>query len=164
MSEPAAASVRVWRLVKEKHIETAFDGEGARLYGGPWNSNGHRVVYTSSSLALAALETLVHLDTSLPLPRFMAFCVYLPAGYISQVSLPSSAFSGPLPSLTETRRLGDAWLTEGRHPALSVPSAIIPQESNFLLNPVHPLFPKLVIAPPISFALDTRLQRQTQVP
>jgi RES domain-containing protein len=158
MSEPAAP-LRVWRLVKERHADTAFDGEGARLYGGRWNSNGHRVVYTSSSLALASLETLVNLDTSLPLPRFIAYCVYLPADYVAQVSLPSSAVAAPLPSLMETRRLGDTWITEGIHPALSVPSALVPQEFNFLLNPVHPFFPKLVIAPPIPFALDTRFQR-----
>jgi RES domain-containing protein len=163
MSE-SAAPLRVWRLVKERHADTAFDGEGARLYGGRWNSNGHRVVYTSSSLSLAALETLVHLDTSLPLPRFVAFCVYLPADYIALAGLPPGISSAPLPSLMETRRLGDAWITEGRHPVLSVPSAIIPQETNFLLNPAHPFFPKLVIAPPIPFVLDPRFQRQMQVP
>lgn len=158
MSEPAGP-LRVWRLVKERHADTAFDGEGARLYGGRWNSNGHRVVYTSSSLALAALETLVHLDTSLPLPRFVAFCVYLPGDYIAQVGLPSSASSDALPSLMETRRLGDAWITEGRHAVLSVPSALVPQEFNFLLNPAHPFFPKLEIAAPIPFVLDIRFQR-----
>jgi RES domain-containing protein len=160
MSEVSAASVRAWRLVKERHAEAAFDGEGARLYGGRWNSIGHRVVYTSTSLALASLETLVHLDNALPLPRFIAFSVHLAAADIAAAMLPSQySFAGQLPHLTETRRIGDEWLKAGRHLALSVPSAIVPQEFNLLLNPAHPRFARLVIATPVGFALDPRLRR-----
>jgi RES domain-containing protein len=146
--------------VKERHAETAFDGEGARIYGGRWNSPGKRMVYTSGSLALAALETLVHLDVALPLPRFLAFSLQLSANDIASADLPVSySLNGPLPDLTETRRLGDAWLDAGRHLALSVPSAIIPQEFNLLINPLHPRFTDLVIAPPVAFAVDARLRR-----
>ena len=53
---------RAWRLVKARHAAGAFDGEGARLHGGRWNSRGARVVYVSSSRSLAALELLVHLE------------------------------------------------------------------------------------------------------
>ncbi|CAM2781441.1 RES family NAD+ phosphorylase [Rariglobus hedericola] len=160
MSEPSAAFVRVWRMVKERHLETAFDGEGARIYGGRWNSIGHRVVYTSTSLALASLETLVHLDNALPLPRFIAFSVHLSADDIATAVLPGQySFPGPLPHLTETRRIGDEWLKAGRHLALSVPSAIVPQEFNLLLNPAHPRFAQLVIATPVGFAIDPRLRR-----
>jgi RES domain-containing protein len=162
MSEPSAASVRVWRLVKERHADAAFDGEGARIYGGRWNSIGHRVVYTSTSLALASLETLVHLDNALPLPRFIAFSVLISASDIATASLPGPYSSpGDLPHLTETRRIGDAWVNTGRHLALSVPSAIIPQEFNLLLNPAHPRFSQLVILPPVAFAIDPRLRRQS---
>lgn len=52
---------RAWRLVKQKHAATAFDGDGARLFGGRWNAPGSRVIYTSTTLSLAALEILVHL-------------------------------------------------------------------------------------------------------
>lgn len=159
MSEPAA-SVRVWRLVKERHAETAFDGEGARIYGGRWNSIGHRVVYASTSLALASLETLVHLDNALPLPRFMAFSVHVSTADITAAALPElHSLSGQLPHLTETRRIGDEWVKAGRHLALSVPSAIVPQEFNLLLNPSHPRFAQLMIAPPVGFAIDPRLRR-----
>lgn len=152
--------LRIWRLVKERHAENSFDGEGARIYGGRWNSPGHRVVYTSGSLALAALETLVHLDSAMPLPRFLAFPSQLSTTDIATASLPSAhSFSGALPDLMETRRLGDQWLEEGRHLAFSVPSAIVPQESNLLLNPLHPRFPRLVIGPPVAFAVDARLRR-----
>lgn len=159
MSE-AAAPLVCWRLAKERHAETAFDGEGARIYGGRWNSPGRRVVYTSGSLALAALETLVHLDTALPLPRFIAFSLQLPREEIEQASLPHNyASDGLLPSLQETRRLGDHWIDEGRHLALLVPSVIVPQEFNLLLNPLHPRFPRLSIAAPVAFNLDARLRR-----
>ncbi|MET0263432.1 MAG: RES family NAD+ phosphorylase [Rariglobus sp.] len=153
-------SVRVWRLVKERHAENAFDGEGARLYGGRWNSPGHRVIYTSGSLALAALETLVHLDAALPLPRFLAFSVQVAPEDIVAAQLPATySFKGSLPDLGETRRLGDEWLAAGDHLALSVPSAIVPQESNLLLNPLHPRFSSLLIAAPVAFAVDGRLRR-----
>lgn len=154
------ASVRSWRLVKERHAENAFDGEGARLFGGRWNSPGKRVVYTSSSLALAALETLVHLDPAMPLPRFLAFSALISSSDIATFTFPSTyALNGSLPDLTETRQLGDNWLDEGRHLAFSVPSMIVPQEFNVLINPLHPGFAQLVIAPPVAFTVDARLRR-----
>jgi RES domain-containing protein len=157
MSE--SAGVRSWRLVKERHAENAFDGEGARIYGGRWNSPGRRLVYTSGSLALAALETLVHLDVALPLPRFLAFSLTLTHADIASAALPVSySFNGPLPDLTATRKLGDAWLEDGRHLAFSVPSAIVPQEFNLLINPLHPRFTEVVISPPVAFAIDARLR------
>ncbi|MEX2607338.1 MAG: RES family NAD+ phosphorylase, partial [Kiritimatiellia bacterium] len=52
-----------YRLTKKKRVHTAFDGEGARLYGGRWNSKGTRMVYTSAAPSLAILETLVHVDS-----------------------------------------------------------------------------------------------------
>jgi len=157
-SDPTA--VRIWRLVKERHAENAFDGEGARIYGGRWNSPGRRVVYTSGSLALAALETLVHLDSAMPLPRFLAFPSQLLTTDIATANVPSAhSFSGTLPDLMETRRLGDEWLEAGQHLAFSVPSAIVPQESNLLLNPLHPRFARLVIGSPVIFAIDARLRR-----
>ena len=154
------APLLCWRLVKERHAETAFDGEGARIYGGRWNSPGRRVVYTSGSLALAALETLVHLDAASPLPRFLAFSLQLARDDIEQVRLPATyAIHGPLPSLRETRRLGDEWIEAGRHVAFLAPSAIVPQEFNILLNPLHKRFPQLSITPPVAFAIDGRLRR-----
>jgi len=64
--------IRIWRLVKAGRTHSAWDGEGAFRFGGRWNSRGVRAVYASSSLALALLETLVHLDPALPLPAMCA--------------------------------------------------------------------------------------------
>jgi RES domain-containing protein len=150
----------VWRLVKEKHLETAFDGEGARLNGGRWNSLGRRMVYTSESLALATLETLVHLDPSGPLPRFAGIAVTLPPEDIETFQLPPSTNYKTPPffsKLENSRRVGDRWLKEKRSVALRVPSAIVPSEYNVLLNPAHPRFEALEFKTPIGFKLDARL-------
>jgi RES domain-containing protein len=106
------------------------------------------------------LETLVHLDSAMPLPRFLAFPSQLLITDIDTTNLLAAhSFSGALPDLMETRRLGDQWLEEGQHQAFSVPSAIVPQESNLLLNPLHPRFARLIIGSPVAFAVDARLRR-----
>lgn len=64
--------IRSWRLVQADYAAHAFDGEGARLYGGRWNSPGQCAVYTAGSLALAALEVLVHLKSRVTLSRYIA--------------------------------------------------------------------------------------------
>lgn len=133
---------RAWRIVKEKHAATAFDGEGAKLYGGRWNSAGTSVVYTSSTLALAALESIVHLN-----PPVMFNYVAIPIEF-------NEAFLEPPPS---TKDIGDLWVKEARSAVLELHSAIIPRELNYLLNPNHPDFKKIVIGKPEPFAFDPRL-------
>jgi RES domain-containing protein len=64
-----------WRIVQTQHAERALSGEGARLYGGRWNHKGTPLVYTASSLALAALELLVHLETSQILEAYVGISV-----------------------------------------------------------------------------------------
>jgi hypothetical protein len=70
-----------WRIVKERHATTAFSGDGAAQAGGRWNSRGIRVVYASGSLALAALETLVHLNPPVPF-RFVTFRIEFDPGLV----------------------------------------------------------------------------------
>ena len=147
-----------WRIVKTKYASQAFDGEGARQFGGRWNSIGRRVVYTSSSLSLAILELLVHLETSAILPAYSLFCIQLEESLIWHLpgdTLPTHWRETPAPS--ELRFIGDQWLTEERSVALAVPSVIVPQEENFLLNPGHPDFARLTIKPPQPFSFDERL-------
>ncbi len=150
--------VRAWRIVPQKHADTAFDGEGARLYGGRWNSPGRPAVYLAGSRALAALEVLVHLNQTMPRMRYVMFEVSIPDNMIESVQLkpliPTLASPTILPS---TQEAGDVWLKEGRSPALRIASAVIPQESNFLLNPLHPKFSRIQIGSPQAFAFDPRL-------
>jgi RES domain-containing protein len=110
-------------------------------------------VYTSGSKALALLEILVHLDPIDAPPRWVAFRFDIAAEQIEKPELPS----GWATQAGRTRRVGDAWLSSRRTLALAVPSVIVPEELNCLLNPLHPDFARLEAGPPLPFTLDFRL-------
>ena len=147
-----------WRIVKSRYASTAFDGEGARLYGGLWNSPGTRMVYTSSTISLAVLEVLVHLQEASILSSYSL----ISAGFddvlverLDRSMLPDGWRSYPAPS--ELQRIGDEWVRRQRSAVLEVPSVIVERESNYLLNPAHPDFSSVVIGGPEPFTFDERL-------
>jgi len=149
---------RVWRILKRTHAATAFDGKGADRFGGRWNSPGRRAVYTSASKSLATLEPLVHLDVAQPLPRLVAFAFDVDDAVVELLSLERlPRLWRELRGLEVTQRLGDQWLEAGRQLALAVPSAIVPEELNYLLNPAHPAFARLRFGRPMPVVLDPRL-------
>lgn len=147
----------VWRICSRRFL--AFDGQGARIHGGRWNFPGFPVVYTSASLSLAALELLVHVDPdSLPV-GMVALSARIPEGIaipaIEERGLPRNWNRYPAPD--RLREMGTDWLRSRVSLALSVPSAVIPTERNYLLNRAHPDFHLLEISKPIVFLLDPRL-------
>ncbi len=156
----------VWRIVSERHATAAFDGEGARRYGGRWNPRGTAVVYTAESLSLSALELLVHSDADLLPSNFVAFEVTipdtLPIERIELTALPDRWREIPAP--LELAALGAAWLSAQKTAVLAVPSAVVPQEGNVLLNPAHPDFAQLSISPPQPFSFDPRLWKESRAP
>lgn len=146
-----------WRIVPEQRADDAFVGEGARLFGGRWNSPGVAVVYASRHKSLAALEQLVHFTPRTP-NRFKAFSFQFNDSMIENVllrTLPKDWRQEPPPPTTQ--QFGDAWVRESRSAVLIVPSIIIPEELNCLLNPAHPDFKKIVIGKPEDFFFDPRL-------
>lgn len=153
---------RLWRVVKRKHAATAFDGKAAQRFGGRWNSPGRRAVYASATKSLAVLEILVHVDVGRPLPRLIAFTFgvdeklveRLPAAQLPRGWRTSRGLLG-------TQQIGDEWLALGRALALAAPSTIVPEESNYLLNPAHPAFGRLQFGRPMPFLLDPRLTRSS---
>jgi RES domain-containing protein len=151
-------SVSAWRIVKRKLAREAFSGEGARLYGGRWNSPGVSVVYAAQSQSLAALELLVHLEDSELLYEYAVIeARFEPALVIrlAKSDLPKDwRVSPPPPS---ARAIGDAWIAEEPSPILQLPSAVIPAENIFLLNPHHSAFGKIRIGEPLPFEFDVRL-------
>jgi len=153
---------RSWRIVKAKHAATAFDGEGARLAGGRWNSPGHRVVYTAESRSLAILEILVHLSSSDLLAHYVLLAAEFPATSIATLdsaTLPPNWRASPAP--TELQDLGNRWLQERRSVVLRVPSALVDGESVYLLNPRHPEFRATVtISRPGPDAFDAGLLKK----
>jgi len=150
--------VRAWRIVSSQRADNAFDGEGARLFGGRWNSPGHPAVYLAGSRALAALEMLVHLNERAARQCFVRFEVRIPRTLLETVDTPypPDALSRPIVSAA-TQTLGDRWLSEGKRPALEIASAVIPEEPNYLLNPRHPKFGAIEIGEAETFAFDPRL-------
>jgi RES domain-containing protein len=150
----------LWRVTKRAHAATAFDGKAAARFGGRGNSPGQRAVYTSGTKSLALLEILVHLDVGMPLPRLVAFTLTVDDGLVDRVrvvDLPRQWRTAV--GIGATQRIGDEWLASGRSLALAVPSAIVPEEWNYLLNPLHPAFAKLRPGRAVPFLLDPRLPR-----
>ena len=146
-----------WRIVLARHTAAAFTGEGARRFGGRWNSPGVPMVYTSATRSLAALETLVHLNPRLPL-SYVVFKIRFRELWLE--TLPPRALADGWeaePPGPASMSVGDGWVAEKRSVVLAVPSVIVPGELNYLFNPVHPGFKSLRIGPPDPFVFDARL-------
>ena len=153
--------MRVYRLTLSRHADTAFSGEGARRVGGRWTPAGRPVVYTSASVALALLETLVHTAVnSIPSHHVIAVDVPgdLPVDTVPAVTLRDDW--GHTPASPALQERGESWLDAGRTAILQVPSVIVPLEFNYLLNPHHQDFMRLQIHDPAPFKIDKRLFRQ----
>jgi RES domain-containing protein len=150
--------VRVWRLCKKAHA--VFDGEGARRAGGRWNRRGTPVVYASQSISLAALELLVHADPAFLPGDLVAIAADVPDALsvesIEIADLPRDWRRYPAPESLADR--GTEWTRAGRTAVLSVPSAVVPQERNYLLNPAHPDFRRIRTGKPEPFDFDGRLK------
>ena len=152
-------SVVAWRIVKQKHAKDAFSGEGARRYGGRWNSKGTAVVYTAQSQSLAALEIMVHAEFPELLEHYVAIPVAIEESLIDKVNvskLPKDWRA--YPASRAVRAFGDDWVASGASVVLQVPSVVIPSESNFLLNPAHRDFAKLEIGEATAFEFDPRFR------
>lgn len=146
---------QAWRIVKQRHAGTAFSGEGAAKTGGRWNSRGVPVVYASSTLSLAALESLVHLNPPV-LFKYVAFPIEFDDALVASPGrLPADwSLEPPGPA---SKAIGDAWVHGSKSAVLAVPTVIIPAETNYLLNPAHPNFKRISIGKPQPFAFDPRL-------
>jgi RES domain-containing protein len=150
-----------WRLVKKRHGPNAFEGQGARLYGGRWNQPGMPVVYLSDSLALAALEQFIHLGPAGAALEYVFFTVRVPETVgIAQLDpkrLPADWRREPPGDASKD--IGTQWLRKNSYAVLRVPSALLPQPHgyNYLLNPLHPDFARLDIQGPSPFYFDPRM-------
>jgi len=144
--------VILWRIATETHSFSADDlsGAGAARHPGRWNDQNEPVVYASTTLALAALETVAHLDTSgLPLNRFVVRIDVPENVWAAKESPPANELPAgwdAVPSGTASARYGSRWLPAGRSPIMLLPSVIVPEERIALINPRHPLAGKLSAA------------------
>lgn len=149
--------MEIWRIARQAQV--ALDGEGARLYGGHWNSPGTAVVYAASRLSLAALEYLVHIDAEDAPDDLVALCLSVPddttESALASESLPAGWQQTPPPP--ECQAIGDQWARHGEHLLLRIPSVLVPEESNMLVNPMHPDASLVRVVASRPFSFDPRL-------
>lgn len=151
--------MRLWWLTREPFQD--LDGEGARRFGGRWNGAGVAVVYTSSTLALAVLELLVHVDPEEMPTDLLALRIEGPDS-ASQRGVSPEALPPAWNRILDhpvCRTVGESWAQEAQSALLRVPSAVVPEEESVLLNPAHPEAAGFVITARRAFALDPRLLR-----
>ncbi len=149
-----------WRIVKAKYKDSALDGEGARLHGGRWNNKGAPVVYTAGSLALATLELVVNLPNEELLQKYVRIPVIFSSKLVCEIDLTALQddwTDNPAP--ISTKLLGDKWVQDRESVILKVPSAIIPEEVNYLINPLHSGFKKIEIGSPVVYFFDPRIKK-----
>ena len=147
--------MKVYRISNIKYTEH-LNGEGAYRVGGRWNSKGIRMVYTSTSIALASLEVLVHTD-GLPIPKGMILLTFdVPDKYIQQLENPPLNWN-EIPPKGAAKVVGDEFVRSEKVLGLKVPSAIIPEEYNVLLNPMHTDMNRVKLISQRDYAFDGRL-------
>lgn len=158
-----------YRLVEDGYatrVEDAFDGEGARRYGGRWNSRGRHAIYLAGSEALALLEVLVHLQDPRKLADYRLFQVELLSVEVQRLDrsdLPEAWRDDPAPA--DTARIGDDWLAHAGKLALAVPSTVAVRDTNYLINPDHPAFPGVVAETvELDLRVDPRLLHDAHPP
>jgi RES domain-containing protein len=156
--------VRVWRLCPARHAADPLGGRGGLFVSGRWHPRGVRVVYTSSSLSLAVLEVLVHAGRDTLPDDLLQIEIEvpddLPTEVVDDASLSASTPGWrSYPAPRELQAFGEAWLREGRTPLLRVPSAVVPEEWNLLINPAHPQASGAEAVTVRRFGLDPRLRR-----
>jgi RES domain-containing protein len=147
----------LYRISKCNYIED-LSGTGARLYGGRWNSIGKPMVYMASSRALATLEVLVHLPPALIPADFCQATFKVPdddVQVLDMAKLPANWQEYPEPS--RLKIMGDAFLKARKHLLLKVPSAVVTEEFNYLLNPAHSNIGAVTIVDVRPFTFDERL-------
>ena len=151
--------MRLYRIVKTKHLSTAWSGTGAQLYGGRWNPPGKPVVYLATSISLAILEIMVHLQSSLLLQSYTLLSIDIPDEKLEHLNLDNLSEDWKDPSPPDsTQSLGEAWLQSASSVGLRVPSVIVPSEFNVIVNPLHPDFaPLLASVEKQPMAFDPRL-------
>ncbi len=150
--------IQSWRIVHTDYMASAFDGEGARLTGARWNSEGIPVVYTAGSLSLALLEMIVHLEMKKLLNYFKVIPIQFSSSLVQTIPLEKlSPFWNATPPLYSSQHMGDQWVRENRSAVLCVPSAVVPSEINYILNPQHPEFSNISIGEPIDLPVDPRI-------
>jgi RES domain-containing protein len=150
--------LHVWRLCRKIHAAKAYDGAGAARSGARWNSRNVTVAYAAESRSLAMLEYLVHVQRE-NAPSDLVFVeAIVPDDEIATLdagALPRNWRREPPPRAL--RSLGDRWVASRSGLALRVPSAVVPEESNLMINPAHARFQSVKTLAAVRAVVDPRL-------
>lgn len=150
--------ITTWRIVDAAYADDVFSGEGARLHPARWHLPGHRVVYTAGSLSLATLELIVNTPRARLLANYVVASCTFPQVVVDELD---ESRLGPdwrdYPPTRATQQLGVDWLLSRSSAVLSVPSAVIPNERNYLVNPEHEHFRSIDCSISRPFDIDLRL-------
>lgn len=152
------SELTLWRLCAAKYASQAFSGEGAEMFGGRWSPPGVRVAYCAESRALAVVEVLASADDADRLTgiEWSLVPVLVPTDWVEKPARFPDTWR-QFPHAPATQQVGGEWVRTRRSVALRVPSAIVPGEFNYLLNPAHPHFAKVRIGKAEPFSFDPRL-------
>ena len=152
--------LKIHRLGRAEYRISLWSGEGGLHVDGHWHIGGRRIIYAAQSLSLAQLEVLAHIPDRRQLPPLVHGTAQIPEAVVIEVvevaQLPAH-WRRVAPYAPDTQRIGMDWLQRQSSAVLKVPSAISDEEWNFLLNPAHPDFGKVVTAVPQDFSMDSRL-------
>jgi RES domain-containing protein len=152
----------VFRIERERYLKTTLTGVGASMSEGyRWNSLNTRIIYTAETRALATLEVSVHLDLSEDLPNDRYYVeIEIPEELTIQEvkleDLPKDWNAKPPTLITQT--IGDDFVFYNESAILKVPSSIVPQEFNYLINPNHPDSSKIKVMSAVKMIFDSRLK------
>ena len=146
----------VYRITNAPY-KNDISGNGAAMYGSRWNSKGIYLLYTSQYISLSILESLVHLKSKeIPPTQYLLHIEFPDEKEIAELSYKKIKQNWH-EEFEYTQWIGDQFIQNKKSLALKVPSAIVPEESNFLLNPLHEGFKKVKIISSELLQLDKRL-------
>lgn len=148
--------MKVYRISNCKFIDD-LKGTGAASFSGRWHNKGTYILYTAASPSLSLLESVVHIS-NIATVNYCMICLEIPEGSITTINaneLPANWFENPPPDIL--KNIGDHFIFNNRYLALQLPSAIMPEESNYLINPNHPLFKQVKVVYKRNLAVDKRL-------
>jgi RES domain-containing protein len=134
--------LKAYRIAGAGHV--VFDGTGAELRGGRWNSPGRKVIYAGSSFAIAMLERLVYTRIGTVPVGDLYVEIEIPAGVAVEVLDPATVPGWDSVDKIASRAFADAWFDQARTAVLAVPSAVTPLEQNVVINQTHPDFRQIV--------------------
>ncbi len=152
--------MNLYRIAKQAFADD-LTGEGARLYGGRWNRQGVAALYTSESIALAAMEVLVHVAAADLPDDLQLVTIHVPDDAAMNVIQPEELPEGwrQYPPPVIVSEMGTQWLEKREKLLLRIPSVVIPREWNVLLNPKNPEFTSVKILSVEPFGFDKRLKK-----